>query len=1140
MKQNTPKYLKLTLLLIAALTSIAARALPADTYAPSSAFAEGRWVRISVPESGVYKITRAQLSKWGFNDMQKVRVYGYGGARIPDRLTAENYIDDVPMVQSVAVADGIVFYGVGPEQWTEVAGCYVQNRNIYTTHGYYYVSDRSDTTAPDIEEQGLPTADSPTKVVTDYFMDRRHYETDQTSPGEAGYILVGENLKHRTECSVQFDTPGWMEGMSATMQGAVVAKTFTDTNIDYAVNNSKLPEASTDKLSTVSSSAYIHASHNVSTHTIDSPAEKTTVTVRLREPSLIQNAWLDYVAINYPRRLQLPAEGFLNFWSSAPNLKLTATQAADVVVWDVTDPQNITRLRTEASGDAVQWTPESQGQRAYTAWRAGGALPQPAYVGTVGNHDIHGLEAPEMVIFTLPEFRDQARRIAQMHRDDSLTVEVLQVQDVYDEFASGSADVSALRKCLKMFYDRSAGTDRPLRYALLLGRATYDNRHLTSQFSGAGAYNTIPYWMGGATSTQFSDNTGFGTDDFIAMLADGSGTNMGFDDLCVGVGRIPVTSAGEAKAYVDKLQRYRNDKSPGTWQNTYVFLADDGDNGVHLKDTERMIQEFTATDGQQAFINKVYVDAYDIVGGICEGGRNDMYRMLNEGAVWWNYSGHANNHSWTAEGMLTFTDINNMYLKHIPIVMAATCDFLRWDSNTISGGEIMLQEPNGGAIAMISATRPVYISDNAKFTRAVGRAIQKRDSNGQMQRLGDIYRNAKNDITNDDGKRTSNTNRLRYVLMGDPAMPLPTPSNVVRLETIDGRPVGPESQVTLQALQQAEMTGSVVRPDGSLMEDFNGTLQVTIYDAERSTTTKGERDENIKYTFEQHGDKLFAGTAKVEGGRFSLKVAMPGEVADNFRPATINMFAMSDAGNTQAVGVNSEFYVYGLDESAAPDTQAPVIESMVLNHETFADGDKVNSSPMLIADVSDNVGINLSAAGIGHQMTILLDGKQTINDVSLYYTPASDGTASGTIRYPLSDLTDGYHTLKLRVWDTASNSATRDIGFMVDSSVAPTIFDVYTDVNPASTEVKFFIRHNRPDALISATITVYDLLGHPLWQTTSKGPSDMFVTSPVTWDLTDSAGRRLPRGIYLYRAVITSDNGESYDSATRRLAVTAY
>lgn len=1136
MKPDTPKYLKTILLLIAALTSVAAHALRPDTYAQSSAFAEGKWVKISVPETGVYKITKAQLQKWGFADISKVRVYGYGGNRIPDRLTAENYIDDVPMVQSAIDGDGIVFYGVGPEKWKESSGCQVPEYNIYTRHGYYFVSDRQAPEVPAIEKQGLGIVESPATQ----FIDRRHYEIDQTSPGEAGYILVGENLKYKSDLKIQFDTPGWVEGTDAILQGAVVAKTFSATSVDYYVNDSKLPEISSDMLSVVNNTPYLHASYNISTHKFDKSSDKTTVRVTVRNPGVTQNVWLDYVTLNYPRRLELPAEGHLAFRSADVQLRMAATSPSEVVVWDVTDPRNITMLNANAVSGGVQWGNDYNGMRSYAVWRRGAALPQPTYVSAVSNHDIHSLPTPEMVIFTLPELRESARRIADIHRADSMTVEVLTVQDVYDEFASGAADVSALRKCLKMFYDRSQGTARPLRYALIMGRATYDNRHLTSQFSGTGAYNTVPYWMGGTPSAQFSDNTGFGTDDFIAMLEDGSGTNLGLDNLCVSVGRIPVTSATEAKTYVDKMERYLSDKSPGTWKNSFIFLADDGDNGVHMNDTERMIKEFLGVEGQQAFVSKVYVDAYDIIGGVCEGGRTDMYRMLNEGAVWLNYSGHANNHSWTAEGMLTFTDINNIYLKHIPIVFAATCDFLRWDSNTISGGEIMFHEPNGGAIAMISATRPVYISDNAMFTRAMGRSIQARDPEGHIQRLGDIYRNAKNDITNDAGEHRSNPNRLRYVLMGDPAMKMPMPSNVVRLEAIDGVEVNPDNQVTLKALQQAELTGSVLHPDGSLMDDFDGTLHVTIYDAEKSTTTKGEREENVKLTFEQHGDKLFAGTAKVSGGRFSLKVSMPGEVADNFRPATINMFAMSDADHTQAIGVNSDFYVYGYDETTAADNEPPVIETMVLNHESFTNGSEVNSSPMLIANIRDNVGINLSAAGIGHQMTVTLDGKRTLSDVSLYYTPSSDGNPSGEIRYTLNNLTDGNHTLTLRVWDTAANSASKTIDFFVNSSVAPTIFDVYTDVNPASTEVKFFIRHNRPDALLSATITVYDMLGHPLWTTTSKGPADMFVTAPVTWDLTDSAGRRLPRGIYLYRAVITSDNGDSYDSATRRLAITAY
>ena len=74
--------------------------------------------------------------------------------------------------------------------------------------------------------------------------------------------------------------------------------------------------------------------------------------------------------------------------------------------------------------------------------------------------------------------------------------------------------------------------------------------------------------------------------------------------------------------------------------------------------------------------------------------------------------------------------------------------------------------------------------------------------------------------------------------------------------------------------------------------------------------------------------------------------------------------------------------------------------------------------------------------------------------------------------------------------------------------------------------------------MVTVSVTVYNLLGHPLWTRTVTGVNDMFTTTPVTWNLCDSAGRRVPRGIYLYRATIT-DNGETFDTGSRRIAVTA-
>jgi hypothetical protein len=227
-----------------------------------------------------------------------------------------------------------------------------------------------------------------------------------------------------------------------------------------------------------------------------------------------------------------------------------------------------------------------------------------------------------------------------------------------------------------------------------------------------------------------------------------------------------------------------------------------------------------------------------------------------------------------------------------------------------------------------------------------------------------------------------------------------------------------------------------------------------------------------------------------------------------------------------------------MDESEPADTIAPTIETFYINHPSFKSGDTVNDSPMVIATISDNVGINLSSAGIGHQLSLTLDDNQSYSDVSFYYTPGYDEDQIGTINYPLDGLNEGLHTLRLRIWDTTGNSASKSLEFYVRQDAAPTIFDIYSDANPASTVANFYISHDRPDAMLNVTITVYDLWGRPVWSDSQSGRSDMFTSIPISWDLTDYAGRRVNHGIYLYRASISTDN-ETFETASRRIAVTA-
>lgn len=163
---------------------------------------------------------------------------------------------------------------------------------------------------------------------------------------------------------------------------------------------------------------------------------------------------------------------------------------------------------------------------------------------------------------------------------------------------------------------------------------------------------------------------------------------------------------------------------------------------------------------------------------------------------------------------------------------------------------------------------------------------------------------------------------------------------------------------------------------------------------------------------------------------------MPTEIADNYRPAALSMYAHND--NIEAIGCNRNFYIWGYDETAEEDNESPIISAYFLNHESFKSGDKVNESPMVIANISDNKGINISSSGIGHQMVLTLDGNKTYTNVSQYYTPgASSDAVSGSIAYPISNLAEGNHTLRLRIWDTSGNVAEETIEFYVQNGLTP-------------------------------------------------------------------------------------------------------
>lgn len=1139
--RTIPSHLLATIIMIAAgVADISALSL--TTYAPSSVLSSGRWVKVNVSQTGIHLITESQLRSWGFTDPSKVNVYGYGGGRISDVLSAANYIDDLPQVQSVKTSRGIFFYAQGPVKWTAATSSrYIPSQNPFSTVGCYFLSDVEATQA---EPSELTPGETSTDPVTE-FDDRLFHEVDRYSPGMTGHQLLGEDFRLTPSQTFTFDLPDRVEGSKVWMQTNFFAKTLNvSSKLTFTANGQTLPSASSDDIRSSDNSSYTHGRDATTRKEFEISGERLTLGITHSSTATVHVANLDFISINYRRALRL-RDGSLQFYLSSPAFILEGASAS-TRVWDVTDPLNIYQLSTQVSDGKATCVNHYTGKRSYIAWDETATYPSPDFAANIGNQDLHAAETPDMVIFSPAKWIAQAQRIADHHiANDEMTVLVVDQDAVFNEFSSGVRDVAAFRKMLKMFWDRGKDGDRQLRFALFFGRGVFDNRLISEQCAGID-YPVMPLWQ---TDTGADDNSSYTTDDIFAFLNDGSGSATSSDRLCIAVGRIPARSVDEAKNAVNKFLRYVNESPTGAWRNHFMLVADDENQGIHMLQSDKMQKLLINTDGEdgdQYFFDKVYIDAYEKFAGAYPDAREKMFRLLNEGVMWWNYVGHAGRTSWTAEKLLTSDDLDELYLKRYPILYAATCDFMRWDEPTICGTEVMFNHTSGGIIAAISATRPVYINDNGTQVYALARQMLLRDDPAKTRTIGEIYMATKNDIRPLDqndrpGNIVASSNRLRYALMGNPAMKLVAPENRIKISKINGKDLDPADPPTLMARQEVTVEGSIYDPTcQAVLSDFNGDISVVLYDAERSITTLGngnDPSDAVKYTYEDQGDRLLVGGGKVENGHFSIKLIMPAEIADNYRPAALNMSADADDGRS-AMGCERNIYAYGTDENAEPDTEAPVIEYLALNHTNFRSGDTVNDSPMVLAKITDNRAINLSTAGVGHQMTLTLDDNKTYTDVSTYFTPIDNSQAEGNIAYPIDYLTPGYHTLKLRVWDSASNLAESTIEFSVDPRQAPTIYDVYADCNPASVETNFYISHNRPDATATVTVTVYNLLGSEVWSSTETGRSDMFSTAPLHWDLRDNAGHRVNRGIYLYRATITTD-GEIHTSAVKRLAVTA-
>ncbi len=1118
-----------TLNLPSAMSRLNARADAQLRYADSSVLASGRWVRIAVEESGVHKITTAELKRMGFKNPDKVRLFGYGGRILPEK-NIHLLPDDLKEIPLWRENGYMLFFANGTIRWEYSNGRFIHRQNVFSQYSYYFLNEDDAEPLPFPKQQLQATTDKVYDTYPDYVL----YEKEAKTLATYGRILLdGYDYASGRSVSYKFSLDGVVEGQRANVDISFGSNATLSSRVAVEVNGTQLGSLS---ISQAGSTDHGRIS-NMSFVAQSGFTPNTTVTLTHTVSDAGLSGHLDYLRLNFMRTLALRGS-YCEFRGNASsgNATFRISQATtDTRVWCVTDQSATVELESQLVDGALTVVAPASYNEQLVAVNVKGNFPAVKVVGEVPNQNLHALGKTDMIIIVPSNgnFLQAANRLAEAHRNyNGITVEVVTAQQVYNEFSSGTPDATAYRRLMKMLYDRADGSENAPKYLLLFGDGLTDNRLITyPRMSGDNLLLTYQ------SENSVSAVRSYVLEDYYALLDDDEGSDFMRDKIDISVGRIPVQNVTDASAVVDKLVSYIENRNPGAWQNVVVLMGDDGDKTMpnqHMIDAEEVATHI-AENNPAFMLHRIYWDDFPMevlsTGNSYPMATQAIYDRLDEGALIVNYSGHGSANLLSHEQVWKASDMSALTSPHVPFWVTASCDIGPFDMGDGSLAESAMLNPKGGAIGLLTSTRTVLQSYNAIINQAFMKTLLAPDSNGDYPTVGDAMRIAKCAIIANGSDLSEN--KLEYVLIGDPALQLQIPRYRVVVDRFNGQE--PANIGTVQAGGTVLVEGYVARPDGSVATDFTGIIQPTLFDCVENVTTRDNTGLG-KFEYVAYPNRLFAGSDSVTAGRFKLKIPVPMDISYRDEEGMLNLFAIDTLG-ISAQGYYNNFTVGGTAPSSGNDGKGPQIK-MYLNTPDFIDGDEVNSAPCLFVELFDENGINTVGTGIGHDIMAIVDNNKfhTYN-LNSVYVPSVGDYRSGTIEYPLSQLDEGEHTLLLRAWDLFNNSSTDTLTFVVVPGLAPDFIDITVTPNPVQYGQKatFVLTHNRPHGELDVTIELFNFQGVKLWQYSECMPSTG-TQCVVDWDVTTSDGRPMPTGVYIYRARLSSEEG-SEQTKTEKIII---
>jgi hypothetical protein len=1033
--------------------------------------ADGNWYKLEINNNGVYKIDLTLLKSFGIEtkglNPNSVRLFVSPEKLLPQKNSdfRNTEIVEIPVFTNNTnevfdKEDFILFYAEDANQVKLRQNAHLDHfQNPYSDINYVFMKI-DDGVSKKIDNNFK--ANSSSKLVNS-LIHFEVYEPQFINILNSGRDWFGEYIV--SEWVKKFQIEGRLKDQPISIKTRWISQTYEESNLTVISNKlsiGQLPMGKIDYRWNDYFKRYNRAGE-ISEGQFDfiNTQEEIDLTFQLpADIDISSGAYLDFIELEVARKI--------NFYSTQNQLYVLGNEP---ITFEISNAS-----KNDFIWDVSQWyVPSSITSNSLSKYQLGStdSLRKIAFfsltntliikdIKAIENQNIRQIDTPDLLIVYPSLFKKEANQLSEFRKlNDGLDVSTVDIQKIYNEFSGGKVDPTAIRDFARFLWLKKP---EKLKYLLLFGDTNFDYKNI-NDLAYVFPERLIPTYE---SKESLEPVYSYSSDDYFGFLEDHEGewpeghsikgrwqpTTSKDHSLDISVGRLPVKERIEAKLLVDKLIYYSTSKSTlGNWKRKISFVADDADLNIHQRDAERF-SEISSGKNMATLANKIYLDAFPQtqtpLGERSPEANSAFQKAINEGSLIINYNGHGSEDGWTDEKLLTLNDIVRWRNKNrMPVFFTATCEFGRFDNpRVVSGAEAALLNPDGGAIALLTTTRPVFSSTNFKINQAFYNRVF--DIKEGRNSLGDIFKTTKNNSI----EGVINRN---FSLLGDPSMAIAYPKNTIDLETING--VKPESY-TVQGRSKIRLSGKIND------ELFNGKVNISLFDKPLDKNTFGGNN-YPKMSFKSIENKLFEGVAPVRNGTFEIEFIVPLTSNEKLDFGQLYFYAVNSDSTKEAIGGNNQFLIGGISEVGNIDNTPPLIQ---MNYD--------NSTNTLLVNLSDESGINISNTLKDNLILIINDTlKIPLND---YYS-ANENIKSGQITYTFSSLPIGNYTARLKSADVYNNSSEGSLVFTIKQDNFQ-LLHASLFPNPSNDIVNIELAHNRDGEDLVFDISFFNVSGKQVYK----------------------------------------------------------